>query len=833
LSLAARALPLLGAAAALVLCADGASQLWEPAGLSNFGRPPWLAVAWALSGLATAAAMLLRRDRRENARCLTALLLAATLFGGEALPATPGALLVLTGAALALAAPWIRPGLPGLAVMAALLLALPACLGSTHPVGALHWAADVLPPASLVLLLPAAFPGSRASQAAFLILGATAALLAASLSDYGRLMSVLDLGLGEAALTRMRPLGLHPNLAVPSVTTALVLGAVLVWSGARRGLALALLVPILLAVAAMQSKTGTLLALGGTGLALALRVRWPFGNVVTRLLAVAVPVAVLAALLLPATGWTDRAITRQSASMVSKAVSFRSAMWQLGRDAYLAAPLTGNGPRTTYRQGEVARPGRYDGLPKDDHPHNVVLAVGASLGAPGLVGLALLLLLSLRRGRDAHALADAVLVAAALHWVADGVDMGGAVDTLYPAGVLMLIGLGEAARRDDGGSSTSGADAATRTVVEPGATSAPATARAGAVGAVGVISLLLAVSGAVLAVQERTVRAADDLLAESANDGERNEHLIALADRAAALLPADPRPWGQRAALAARAGLPATHLSCLEQAMARAPDRADVLHAVALARSRQGQPMTDVAAPLERALALDPYGPAAWSRHVDAAHLAGQRGDEAAALDQLLSAVILNPSAPTRAGWQPARRVMRLSLDGRQVLEVPLERLFSELTRRRDDLAGVDPAYDARLRLRKVEVLLALDLLDEADAACRELLADNLVYLNIRLAQSAMQRGDPESAIKHWEEAGIVPGFEPMSYRLGALAQVSDPDEATFEQELSEALALLPDVGFEAGSIRRLVDARRVMAERRGQQHEVARWEAALAWLDG
>jgi O-antigen ligase/tetratricopeptide (TPR) repeat protein len=811
-SLAARALPLLGAAAALTLCADGASQLWEPAGLSNFGRPPWLAVAWALSGLATAATVLLRRDRLENARCLTALLLAATLFGGEALPATPGALLLLTGATLAVAAPWIRPGPSGLATLVALGLALPACLGSDHPVGALHWAADVLPPASLVLLLPAGFSGSRAPQAALLVLGATAALLVASLVDYGRLMAVLDLGLADAAVTRMRPLGLHPNLAVPSVTTALVLGASLVWSGTRRGLALVLLAPVLVAVAAMQSKTGTLLAVGGTGLALALRVRWPFPAVVARVLAVAIPVAVLAALLLPATGLTDRTITRQSASMVSKAVSFRSAMWQLGRDAYASAPLVGNGPRTTYLQGEVARPGRYDGLPKDDHPHNVVLAVGASLGAPGLAGLALLLLASLRRGRDGRALADAACVAAAVHWIADGVDMGGAVATLYPSGVLLLIGLSAAARRAD----------------------EPAPGRGLATGAAGGLGLLLVVVGAGLAVQERSVRDADALLVSPAPDAALAQEAIAVPiDRAAWLLPADPRPWGQRAALAARAGDPAGRLEALEQALIRAPDRSGVVHAVALALSHADPDGARGRELLARALALDPYGPQAWSRHVDAAHLAGHRDDESAALEHLVTAVILNPEAVTRAGWIAARRALRLSVDGRRAVEIPLQRLFSELTRRRDDLAGVDPAYDARLRLREVEVLLALDLLDEADAACRELLADNPGYLNARLAQSAMKRGDPEGAIAFWTASGAVPGFEPLTFRLGASAQVSDPAGATFDQELEEALALLPDVGFEAASLRRLVDARRVMAERRGQPDEAARWEAALAWLDG
>lgn len=810
MSLAARALPLLGAAAALLLCADGGSLLWEPAGLSNFGRPPWLAVAWAFSGLATAAAVLVRRDRRENARCLTALLLAATLFGGEALPATPGALLLLTGATLALAAPWIRPGLSGLAVLAALGLALPACLGSEHPVGALHWAADVFPPASLVLLLPAVFSGSRASQAALLVLGATAALLVASLADYGRLMAVLDLGLTDAIVTRMRPLGLHPNLAVPSVTTALVLGATLVWNGTRRGLALVLLAPVLLAVAAMQSKTGTLLAVGGTGLALALRVRWPFPAMVARVFAVLIPVAVLAALMLPATGLTDRTITRQSSSMVSKAVSFRSAMWQLGRDAYASAPLAGNGPRTTYLQGEVAQAGRYDGLPKDDHPHNVVLAVGASLGVPGLVGLTLLLLASLRRGRDTRALGDAACVAAALHWVADGVDMGGAVATLYPSGVLLLIGLSAAARRTD---------------------DEPAPGRGLAAGVVGG---LLVVAGAGLAVQERNVRYADELLASHPMGVFlAQEEIAEPIDRAAWLLPADPRPWGQRAALAARSDDPAGRLEALEQALLRAPDRAGVVHAVALALSRDEPDGARGRDLLARSLALDPYGPQAWSRHVDAAQLAGHRDDETAALEHLVTAVLLNPEAVTRAGWAAGRRVLRLSVDGRRAVEIPLERLFSELTRRRDDLAGVDPAYDARLRLREVEVLLALDLLDEADAACRELLSDNPGYLNARLAQSAMKRGDPEGAISFWTASKAVPGFEPLTFRLEASAQVSDPAGVTFDQELEEALALLPDVGFEAASLRRLTDARRVMAERRGQPDEVARWEAALAWLDG
>ncbi|RKY21183.1 MAG: hypothetical protein DRQ55_05255 [Planctomycetota bacterium] len=864
---AGAALRLFGALAALLATTDGALALWQPAGVSSFGRPAWLAVAWLLTGLASAGWVLSRRDRGQIARCLTALLLAATPFGMGALPGSAGALAPLAGTALVAAAPWIRPSFGALATGAALLLALPACLHSNNPLGAIQWALTLLPPAALVLLLPAAFPGCRARQAALLLLGATACLATASLGDYLVLMHSLGLTPLEAAATRMRPMGLHPNLAAPSIMMALLIGAALASARERRGLTLLLLLPITLALAAMQSKTGALVALGGLALLAALRARWPLA----RFIPAALAVVAIAALLLPSTGLTDGSITRRSASTVSKAVSFRSSMWQLGRDSMAAAPWTGNGPRTTYLQGAVAQSGRYDGLPKDDHPHNVVLAVGADLGLPGLLGLALLLAASLRRSSRPELLADAVLLAAGLHWIANGVDMGGAVRTLYPCGVLVLLGLSEAARRPGE------AQPALRAAAED--TAAQSSRPAHGARSLVIGGVLLALFGARQSAQELLVVETERALAartgsaaggvadgegatggygavggegatggyggaggEGAAGGNGDAHRSdsvevpararQLSDLSAWLLPLDPRPWGQRAAIAARSDDLAGQLAAMEQALRRAPDLAEVLRVVALLRARVD--LDDPAVPtlLARALALDPYGPLAWQRHMDAALLAAHRGDEPLAREHLITAVVLNPGAVGRAQWIASRHTLRLSADGRRAVEIPLQRLFAELRRRRAELAGRDPASDARLRLREVDVLLALELTDEADAACRELLADEFTSLYTRLAQTAMLRGDHELAIEHWARSGSTGVFEARSWLLMALAQVTDPGSDAFERSLAEALPLMPDVGFQTASVRRLMEARRIISERRGLPREAARWQQAVAFLD-
>ena len=811
------------AAVALAVCLDGAATLHGHDGLSSFGRPAWLAWPWALGGLASALWILRNTDRRALAGCLSLLLLSVGLFGQAALPAAPGLGAALAGIALWVAGPWIRMA-PGLAATTlAMALAAPACLASTYPLGVTEWLAAALPAAALVALLPACFPGDRARIPAWVLVGATGSLCVAALTDYVPLAEHLHLPLTLLRSTRLRPMSLHPNLAVPSVAVALLVGAGLVWSTGRRRLAATLaLAPLLLALFAMGSKTGSLASVAGLACLLALRARWPLARAVPWVLRA----AVLAALLVPATGLSDPTITERSASMVSKAVSFRSAMWRLGRDTAAAAPWHGFGPRTNHVQAAYARPGRYDGLPKDDHPHNVVLAVSAALGWPGWLGLAALLVASLWRRPGARMLADATLVAAAVHWGADGVDMGGAVASLFPSGVLLLIGLGDAAVR---------------------APDHEPHRRAAGARVLGALGIVLVAGGGLLALQHHLVRTADARVnaALAANAAPSTGPPTAAAGPATApaseptdliawagrLLPWDPRPWILRARLARLAGDVPAQIEAFEQALMRSPDRADWLHALALLHSQADLDDGRVAQLLDRALALDPYGPDAWRRHIDRALLAAHRDDGNTAFEQLVLGALLNPGAVTGLGWIPERRTLRLRADGTHGIEIPLARLFAELQRRRSTAAGIDPAYDARLRLREIEILIALGELDEADATCRELLANEPVYLNVRLGQSALQRGDFEAAVHHMGLAGQTL-FEPLSTRLVALAQLLDPATDAFERELSQALRLLPDVSFEAGSIRRVVEARRDMAQRRGDDQAVAREDAALAFLD-
>src|SRR6185436_4813673 len=234
--------------------------------------------------------------------------------------------------------------------------------------------------------------------------------------------------------------------------------------------------------------------------------------------------AVAALLLLPLVGLGETHVTARTGSMVSKAASFRSAMWELGRDTLAAAPWHGFGPGTLLVQGRFALPGPLDGLPKDDHPHSVVLAVGEAFGWPGLAALALLFLAALRPPRAGDRLGAGLQAALLTVFAADAVDLGGAQNTLYPAAVLILLGLAAARRRDE---------------PEP---AAPAPARAGARPLAMLAAALLVGFGLLSFAGAATQRQAAQQLA-------RDEDAGGALARAARLLPLDP----DVPALAARA----------------------------------------------------------------------------------------------------------------------------------------------------------------------------------------------------------------------------------------------------------------------------------------
>lgn len=805
----------LGAAtAALVPTLLGAFTWDTERGLSDFGRPPALAWCWLLTGLASALWILTRRSRRDVAAALTGLLLVAGLFGQAALPAPSGALLILACAALWAGAPWIRATRVNLASMSVLLLALPGALLSPYPMGALTWGATILPAIALVPLLPALFPGERARTPAILFVAGSSLLCAAALADYSALARTLGVGLFDLSATRLRPLALHPNLAVPSVVVALGVGAALQWTARGRVWPLALLNLVLVAaLLAMGSKTGALAALAVLGLLLLLQVL-ERGR---RLLALLAGFGVLLALVVPATGLTDDTITLRSDRMVSKAVSFRSAMWQLGREALAEAPWHGHGPRRTHVQGAFAPAGRYDGLPKDDHPHNVVLAVGNALGWPGLAGLLVLLLTSLGSGlagaTRGRALAGAAWAGGVVHWAANGVDMGGAVATLFPSGVLLLLALGEAAR-----------------LPGPGVAPGPPPGRRAFVACV--VAILAA--GVVLTVEQTLVhRAASRFVSTlpGATPGSRPVG-SGLLDAAARLVPFDPKHWLHRALLAERAGDTTLQIAAIERASAVDPGRGGSHHVLALLLARQDLADPGVAAHLEQALACDPRGPTASRVHLDRARLAGQQADAAVALAHLVQAVLLSSEVVRDLEHLPDPGLLRLTVDGTADVMIPTDRLLAEIRSRRQDLAGVDPAYDSRLRQREVELLQFLGRLDEADAASVDLLGESGLHLAMRRGGSAMARGDLAGAAEAYGEAAAGVHFGPLSFRLLCLAPIIDTAGSAFEDELAAALACLTDVTFETESVRRLLEARATVAGRRGQADLRARWERALAFID-
>jgi len=371
----------LAAAATAWMFLDAALSVPQHGGASDFGDPPEQVLLWAVAGLVWAVALLRTSDRSAVARSLVLALLCATLLGNRGVPADPGLVVSLLGVAVLAAARELRGGQAAWIAVACLAFAAPGLLGTRYPHGALQWLLFTLPALGLMPLLPALFPGRRAATPCQVLLLATAAFALLSLASYPALAEGLDLPLAALAGTRLRVMGLHPNLAVPLLVAACLVGAALAWDrpGRARIVALGCLVPILAALCAVRSLTGLLALLLGGALLLGSRLPGLWRRRTARLGALAVALL----LLVPLAGLGETRITGRTASMVSKAASFRSAMWELGRDTWHAAPWHGFGPGTFLVQGRFGRPGPLDGHPKDDHPHSVVLAVGESFGWPG------------------------------------------------------------------------------------------------------------------------------------------------------------------------------------------------------------------------------------------------------------------------------------------------------------------------------------------------------------------------------------------------------------------------------------------------------------------
>jgi O-antigen ligase len=790
----------LAAAATAWMFVMAALSVPQHLGASGFGDPPEQALLWATAALVWAVALLRSPDQAALARRLTLALIVAVLLGERGLPADPGLVVIVLGLSLlacgsrlsGVGSTWIAAG--------CLALALPGLLGTVFPQGALLWLLFTLPAFGLLLLLPALFPGPRAVTACLGVVIGTAGFALLSLASYPALATGLDLPLTTLAGTRLRVMGLHPNLAVPLLVAAGVLGAALAWErpGRTRKIALICLAPILLALLCVRSRTGLLALLFGALVLASARLAPRWSRWSARLAAAAVALL----LLVPLAGWGETRITERTRSMVSKAASFRSAMWELGRDTFAEAPWHGFGPGTFLVQGRYALAGPLDGHPKDDHPHSVVLAVGEAFGWPGLAALALLFLAALRPPREGDRL-DAGLHAALLAvFAANAIDLGGAQNTLFPAAVLLLLGLSDAARRDD-------------LSVAPGRRP-PAR--------VVLVSLLLVGFGLLSWAGAASKRQAADQLAHE------QDATAALA-RAERLLPLDPEVAALAARQAERDFDRRGQVERLERARTLLPDSSGLAQSLAAAYAAIDPADPRIDALLDEALRLDPLGDRAWTLHRDRAIVFALRNEAPPARDSLLAALLLNPQAAAdlpRAGEDDAIEILPA---GPEHVGVPLADLRAELSRRRQAAAG-DPGELLRLSLREVEILQALQAWNSGLAAARALVGAEPIYGNVRIASIEMARGNPGAAVAPLRQVPAAWSFWVATDLVEALSGAPDTTPAEFETALERALEIMRhgdvDLVFDLPCVAELIAARQRWAERQGDAVAAGRSADAL-----
>ncbi|MGQ0553461.1 MAG: O-antigen ligase family protein [Planctomycetota bacterium] len=767
----------------------------EHAGLQSFGRPPELVVLWLAAAAGFASAILRSRDRLAVARCLALALLATTLIGQKAVPADAGGRLLVLALCLAVAAPalrasGLRAGLPAALALVVLLCSLPGLFGTRFPQGVVLWLGYVLPPAGLAFLLPTLFSGPRAWQPVWVIVAGTGLACLGALASYPLVAHGLNLPLETVLGTRLRPLGLHPNLAVPHLAVTMLLGGTLLLRGRRgqRGLALLALLPTLGALAAVASRTALLSVALGALLLLCGLSRWRLATWAARLL----PLGVALALLLPLSGLTDPTIGRASPSMLDKAVSFRSGMWSLGRATFEAAPWYGNGPGTLFLQGQQARPGALDGLPQDDHPHSVVLAVGEAFGWPGLLALALLFLASLRLPPREALLAQGCRAALLALWAGNAIDLGGAQDSLYPSMVFVLLGLWQAGRQSE----------------EPAhiAAAAPSRARGTFVlaGVLAAVGLWLAIGNAAPS-----------------------------RDAAQFWRPFDPAPIVQTAQAAAAEGDFHRAAEELQRARKLMPEAAPLTLELAQMEARLDLGRESVRRLAEEALRQDPRGPQAYRAwQLLAAHYAFQ-GARAPALGALAEASLLYGGALADLPRSGHGALLALEPAGPGRLALPLSAVQHEMSLRRTALEAEDPSAPVRLRLREVEILQSLDEHDLAEQTMHTLLADSPTYLMLRLAQSDLARDRIEAALPRFRELAQLSYFWLDVCLLDALSRAPQTQPEEFERVTAQALLHLrheADVLFSLPSLQQFLGAQQRWAERQGDAVQALAWADALAF---
>jgi len=534
-------------------------------------------------------------------------------------------------------------------------------------------------------------------------------------------------------------------------------------------------------------------------------------------------------------------------------------MWRLGRENLAAAPWTGNGPGTHFLQNAHVTPGRYDVLPADDHPHNTVLAVGASFGWPGLLALAVLLGVSLRRPRHGGLLADGASAALFVTWAANGIDMGGATATLFPSSAFLLAALVEASGREPTRSSgaKSAADKATNQPPQTYSTwrwafvGFGAAVIVGGLGRARGLSTLRDVADTLTSSAEGSPihplgdvdrSALDDRLAVAArwlpgdhrvplmrsNLATMGSDLVTVPDSPATTpgSPAKPR----RSSASTNAELAALHL---RHARELAPDLSRLAHLQALQLAREDVTDPLVQELLHEAKRLAPFGPEAWRLHMDLAGLAAHNGDEALAFDELLAALAMSPSAITRARFDARRRVLRLDAGQHDGVDIPLARVSAALKERARQIEDSDPAYAMRLRLALTQALSILGEDDLAEAEIRLLFPDQPVYALQQRTTAALAREDFDEALELYQASGPTVGYEVAVERLMAQARATVRDDQAFAAALATAMDLLPDIVFENTNVAEMLRAQQVWAERCDDDESFSRLDSALAWLGG
>lgn len=799
-------LRLAAAASVAVFFAAAADSAPAASGLSTFGNPPELALLWTALAIGLPLWLLATTDRLALAQRLTLILMVGTLLEGRLIPANGAWLLVLLAITGWAAKPFLQDAgfieLPFIVI----LFNLPTLKSAEFGYGAVLWFINILPIVWLAQLIPSLFYGINVRQVVRALVLATTAACTAALATYPVLASGLHLPLLSTLGTRLHLLGIHPNLAVPHLVIVLLLGAGLCWEteGKRRQWWFASLLPILGALFLVNSRTGFVAAALAFGAAiLASR-----PGVLARRLWIGASLGVVLAMIVPATTLLDESISNASNDSISRAVSFRSAMWELGRDSMEAAPWNGHGPGTYYEQAAVARPGRFDGMPKDDHPHSVLLAVGGAFGWPGLVALAVLVCLSLRPPRQDRPW-DSLFAASLLAlWGMSSIDMGGAVNSLYPSLAFLLLGLRAAtALKTPEPSPDSGL---LRWLSDFGPLK---TVFFLSIGLFQVYHTTNLKEGALLVdrLQEpaafSTTRSTDIAHADS---------ILSLADR---FNFGNPAPSLHRSRLAVLRGDFSGAMAYTDEALAEFPRSAGLTHRWGLLAAEWGrqQPrqnkeglyfFEESVEAFERSVALDPTGPTAWRRHLDLCRARAKTEDEAGTLEALVSALLIRPS---EVGSLPRENAV-LYPAGRDFIGIPLETLLKAIQAQRQRFEDIDPPYAARFAVREVEILLSLELYDEAKEAAQEVLKDQPIYLATKLAVIAEASGNFEEAAGHWTRSNEIQEGMGMPWTFGnrlhevcAQAKAGLLDRDDFETRVSEILEQPYDAVFDNPYLKKLL----------------------------